>query len=59
VPLERALRKGTRLSLCSPRANLGKVQHAATGKEKEPLALCSGNGRDEGELALAGTAGPL
>ena len=33
------------------------MQHAAPGEEKEPLALGSGNGREAGEPALAGTAG--
>ena len=38
----------TRLSLCSPGANLGMVQHAAPREEKEPLALWSGKGREAG-----------
>lgn len=57
APVETALRKGTCLSLRSPGAGLGKVQHAAPGEEKEPLALWPGNGRKAGEPALAGTAG--
>lgn len=32
------------------------MQHAARGEEKEPLALCSGNGCEAGEPALAVTA---
>ena len=40
-----------------PRSLSGKVQQAAPGEEKETLALWSGNGREAGEPALAGTAG--
>ena len=50
--LERALRKGKRLSLRSPRKSLG-TQHAALGEEKELLDLLSGNSPKAGEPALA------
>ena len=40
-----------------PRSLSGESAANCPGEEKEPLALWSGNGREAGELALAGTAG--
>ena len=56
APVDKALRKGTRLSLRSPGVCLWKVQHAAQGEEQEPLAFWSGNGCKAEEPALASTA---
>ena len=57
APEETALRKGTRLSLPSPGACLGKVQRDALGEDNVPLALLLGKACETGDPAMAGTAG--